>query len=393
MSNIILSSAKDAGNRGCEGIARGIARILTEKKMRRIIAYSENLTLDKMLGLDSVLDLKSIPYMYNSKIASNIYYHMRQQLIKDARLKLEYRLGRNYEGMVHKICNDDIALSTGGDMLCYGDNELFYINKTLHSRGTKTVLWGCSVGKENLTTEKIELLHVFDAIIARETITYELMKKLGLNNVSCIPDAAFSLHTQECNLPNYFSEADILGINFSNFIGENISFNSPVGKNIECLLDTVLKETKLKILLIPHVFWEGQDDRIVCKAVYDKYRSTGRVYLLDSEKLSYCQIRYIISKCRFFIGARTHAMISAYCTEVPALALGYSVKSRGIARDIGLPQELVVNIKHLDNKNIFSNGLKYLIEHEDKIKQIYDLNLASYKMQSFEAEKVITALE
>ena len=68
------------------------------------------------------------------------------------------------------------------------------------------------------------------------------------------------------------------------------------------------------------------------------------------KKLNYCQIRYVISKCNIFIGARTHAVISAYSTSVPAIALGYSIKSKGIAKDVGMPDWSVVDSKNIKKK-------------------------------------------
>ena len=35
-----------------------------------------------------------------------------------------------------------------------------------------------------------------------------------------------------------------------------------------------------------------------------------------------------------FIGARTHATIAAYSSCVPTLVVGYSIKARGIAKDL-----------------------------------------------------------
>ena len=51
-----------------------------------------------------------------------------------------------------------------------------------------------------------------------------------------------------------------------------------------------------------------------------------------------------------FIGARTHATIAAYSTCVPTLVIGYSVKSRGIAKDIfGTDYGLVVPVFEIDS--------------------------------------------
>ena len=54
------------------------------------------------------------------------------------------------------ITKDDLVPFTGGDKLCYDDNEIIYINNWLHAKGIKTILWGCSMGPENLTPEKEE---------------------------------------------------------------------------------------------------------------------------------------------------------------------------------------------------------------------------------------------
>ena len=44
--------------------------------------------------------------------------------------------------------------------------------------------------------------------------------------------------------------------------------------------------------------------------------------------------RGYIARMRLFVGARTHATIAAYSSAVPTLTIGYSVKARGIARDL-----------------------------------------------------------
>lgn len=45
-------------------------------------------------------------------------------------------------------------LSTGGDMMCYDNNQVIYTNDIAKSKGFKTCLWGCSIGENNLTNEK-----------------------------------------------------------------------------------------------------------------------------------------------------------------------------------------------------------------------------------------------
>ena len=52
---------------------------------------------------------------------------------------------------------------------------------------------------------------------------------------------------------------------------------------------------------------------------------TGRVLLVGDHNCM--ELKGFIGRCRFFVGARTHATIAAYSSCVPTLAAGYSVKS------------------------------------------------------------------
>ena len=108
---------------------------------------------------------------------------------------------------------------------------------------------------------------------------------------------------------------------------------------------------------------------------YLRYNNSQRISVLNIDDLNYCQIRYIISKCRFFIGARTHAVISAYSTCVPTIALGYSIKSRGIAKDLNIDNDFVVNSKEIVN---LAERLKKLVLNEHNIKKNMEEVMPSY---------------
>lgn len=355
----------DGGNRGCEAIAKGTAIILGLPK-EDMIGLCNNKKLDNRLGVSEYVTLWSRPLWL--RCFKRFYDKYKRLTVKDDAKKANAIYWSAYSLFLHKIGKDDVMLSTGGDMMCYSNNQVIYTNNEIHKRGRKTVLWGCSIGKENLTPEKIETLKNFTLIYARESLTAEMLKsELGLDNVVTFPDPAFVLKPQRCQLPKAF-EKDVIGINLSNYVLANGSFDNPFGKEVSQMIDYILKETKLNVLLIPHVLWTGQDDRTVSQAVASHYQCNPRLTVLDSDKLNYCELRYVISKCRFFIGARTHAVISAYSTCVPTLALGYSVKSRGIAKDLSLPEQLVINSKNI-KKGELLNSLKFLISNEDSIKK------------------------
>ena len=277
-------------------------------------------------------------------------------------------------------------------MLCYGDNEVNYITNYLWSKNIKCVLWGCSFGKENLTEEKKKVLGHFTLITARESMTYHYLKdELKLNNVYLYPDPAFVLLPEKCSLMKCFSR-NLVGINLSNFVGGNIDISTLFGKNIINLLNYILEMTEYDIVFIPHVFWDGQDDRIACAQYYEIFKNSSRVHLLDSEKLNYCQIRYAISKCRFFIGARTHAMISAYSMKVPSIALGYSIKSKGIAKDLNLPDFTVLDYRSMETNNTIVERFINLQKQEIEIKKLLESEMPSYVANAYKAKVRIEEL-
>lgn len=365
----------DGGNRGCEAIAKGTAAILQEKK-ENLVGLCRDIELDTKLGVSKCITL--IPPRRKSllfKVILRLYRVFIRDYEKSRSLLYRYV----YSPLINKMKSDDVLISTGGDMMCYENNEVNYTVNLAKKKGLKSILWGCSIGEENLTKVKIEALNNFSLIYARETMTKEVLVNHGIKNVIVFPDPAFILEPEQCALPECFSKGKVIGINLSNFVLGGFTLDTPFAKEILSLLDFILEKTDYHILLIPHVFWKGQDDRIVCNAVKDKFASP-RVSILDSEKLNYCQIRYVISNCKMFIGARTHAVISAYSTCVLAIALGYSIKSKGIAKDVGMPEWSVVDSKNT-RKGALVSVFQRLQESETDLRLLLRERLPSYTEQ------------
>lgn len=331
----------NGGNRGCEGIAKGTAKLLAIKP-------SDNISRCTDMGQDRKLGLQNIVTLYDATDLSfpqKIVRKLRFSMMKSSEQRRWLLIKYDFINFLNQIKKNDLMISTGGDMMCYVDNEVNFTNNYLHEKGVKTILWGCSMGPENLTPDKEKTLRNFSLIYARESLSYDFFRSLNLKNVCLYPDPAFVLEPEKCELPQCFSKRNVIGINLSNYVLGDFSLDTSFGREVISLMDYLLKETDMHILLIPHVTWGGQDDRIVANIVAQQYADSERVSILDIDPLNYCQIRYVISQCKFFIGGRTHAVISAYSTCVPTLAIGYSIKSRGIAKDLGLPDYLVVDSK------------------------------------------------
>ena len=115
--------------------------------------------------------------------------------------------------------------------------------------------------------------------------------------------------------------------------------------------------------------------------------------ILDDIKLGCKELKGYISKCRFFIGARTHSIIAAYSNCVPALALGYSVKAKGIARDIfGKEDKLVLPVQTFSEPEAMVEGFKYLMDNEEKIKNKLIEVMPEYKKKAEISAEILRKL-
>ena len=143
--------------------------------------------------------------------------------------------------------------------------------------------------------------------------------------------------------------------------------------------------------MIPHVVWDNNDDREVLKQLYEEFKDTGRLVLVDD--FNCMQLKGYIARCRMFIGARTHATIAAYSSCVPTLVLGYSVKSRGIAKDLfGTDKNYVISVQGMKDTNLLSEGFLWLLENEKSIKSHLHSMMPDYVNRVYNAGTLVKAL-
>ena len=375
----------DSGNRGCEAIVKATSFLLGANN-ENIVALSNDINLDIALGVNNYVTLKP---SHRMTFIDELLLKIRSKITHDKFEKRCLIYQCRYGEFMRNIKHGDIVLSTGGDMFCYDDNEAVFTSKLAQRKGCKTILWGCSLGKQNITAQKLDVLRGFDMIYVRESLSMHDLRELGLSNVVLYPDPAFILKPEKIDLPQWITDGKVIGINCSNFVMGGFCLDTPFAKALLSMIDYILENTDLMVMLVPHVLWEDQDDRKVSEMVYNRYKLIGRVHILKTNKMNYCQIRYAISKCRFFIGGRTHAVISAYSTCIPTIALGYSIKSRGIAKDLGLPSETVINCKGEITPLLLTEAFKYLQANEMVIKEHLKLVIPEYVQKVYGIKEVL----
>lgn len=377
MKKIYLYAHGGSGNHGCEAIVRSTIKVIKDLGFDKIILLSSNPEEDKLYGVDQICEVRKDIQSYSKFSMEFLKAYLALKVKKDY-IPLDKM---SYRQAIADMQPGDIALSIGGDNYCYADvNKYVMLHSLMKEKGAKTVLWGCSVEPALLENKEIaEDLSKYDLITARETISYDALKKVNENTV-LVADTAFVLDTTEpSNLP---SDNDYVGINISPMIINNEKSQGAALANYKNLVEWILKNTKLNIMLVPHVVWEYSDDRIPCKLLYDCYKDSGRIILLDDCNCT--ELKGYISRCRFFVGARTHSTIAAYSSAVPTLVVGYSVKARGIAKDLfGTYENYVLPVQSLSDPCELTDHFKWIFENETAIREHLSNVLPEYISRAY----------
>ncbi len=375
-----------SGNHGCEAIIRSTLKMLEPGSEADV--YSADLERDIKHGI--------------TKFAS--FHQLKKR--KDSRFwfllgRCIYKITGNYN-FITKISlaealktKGSVCMSVGGDNYCNTTPARHASRNLLFSKNNKTVLWGCSVTPSLLQNPKyIEDMKRYDLITARESLTYNALVSAGVTKARLVSDPAFTLEMQAVPLPSLFNERAVVGINISPLIMKYQKGKNILMQNMQILIQYLLDNTGYGIALIPHVRLMNNNDVTPLKQLFDIFKETGRVCLIDEEdKMNCCELKYIISNCKFMVAARTHASIAAYSTCVPTLVLGYSIKSKGIATDIfGTANKYVLPVDQIQQADEVKHAFMWLESKEIEIRKRYAEFMPSYIKKATLAKQYLQEL-
>ena len=357
---ILLYPHGGSGNHGCEAIVRSTVKLTGAE----IVLASADPEQDRNYGLDVccriVKDQQSARKGTLPFIAAVLMSRFGDE---DALDRLAFR------PFFEAASTCDVALSIGGDNYCYGEPRFLYLmNRVLRKRGLDTILWGCSVEPDSLKGGLLDDIKGYKRIIARESLSYGALKEKGLKQTELFPDPAFSLEREKTHLPAGFVEGNTVGINISPMALDYSKDKEMVEVNVNGLVGSILKKTDMMVALIPHVVWAQNDDRGPLSLLYGRYKDSGRVILVEDRPAA--ELKDIIARCRFMVAARTHACIAAYSSCVPTLALGYSSKAAGIAKDVMLDNEAyVLPVQGMTRQDELSDYFFQMLSREPALRQ------------------------
>lgn len=392
MKQIIFVGNGPYLNRGCEAIIRGTLNILsdvmTEPYSITNLVFASREVAEWQNEIDKDLPIQhlSLQSNVNPTLLKN-YMHLYSRSWSYAALvpalrRLMKRLPA-FNGIFELIRNADLIMDIGGDNLTFDycfpanffclDDQIRQIKKCPH------ILWGASMGDLNKRSAKqqnilIHQLSQFDHLFIRESMSCHLLNQNRITQVSHMLDPAFAMAAEapSKSLPVL---PQTIGLNLSPMLGRYAQGGISEWPLIATeLIKSILRRFPNPLLLIPHVsagHFDIKDpyfcDAALMEQIYGKLDSKdkNRVCLLPSI-LTAQELKWYISQCYVFAGARTHATIAAFSSYVPTLSFSYSLKARGINQDLYDHLDYCIDSHNLTADRLICK-IETLLEKRDRV--------------------------
>lgn len=390
-------------NSGCEALLRGISTIVREAQPDAVfLAPSINQDKDqKKLAEPDEMGICFIP-TYRIPFYFRVWIRLHKTVPSLRRVWIPIP---GIPNDVRQGLRDTTAgIMTGGDVLSL-DYEVPSLIKFVGQAESYMAdkhplyLWAASVGpfesQPDLERYMKQHLAKYSGISVRETSSRDYLERLGLRNVKLVADPAFTMMPEPWDistiLPSELGEG-ILGFNVSPLIKGFRNNDSHVLEMENAVLDffqDVIKRTGLSIVLIPHVdSIDGSErnsdfhymQRLINRVSLPSGTVAARISLAP-RGMNAVQVKYLISQCRFFIGARTHATIAAWSTHVPTVSIAYSVKATGLNTDLFGDLRYVIRTPELSRIALWES-LERMRAEEHEIKALLEQRIPEWKQRA-----------
>lgn len=273
--------------------------------------------------------------------------------------------------------DNDIVVVIGGDTMSpsgkYEINTLTPFTNILYALmlGKPTVLYGESFGYYTnpfIASIAKFLFNKTSLILVRDNLSLEYLNGCCLTKpaIYLTADSAFLLPS--CSISRIYEifsiegitdlKKPLIGINSSNLINrqfnkDNTSVNISSIDIMVKVINNLIENLGVNIILVPHVYEAGNDDRVAASSIFEKIKNKSNVSMIKNE-YSPQELKGIIGKCDLFIGGRMHSTIASTSMLVPTVGIAYSHKMYGIIGNMLGQEKYIVDIKELSYEKLVS---------------------------------------
>lgn len=402
--NILITGHHSLGNRGCEAILRStVSTVRSRFPSARFWVPSSNPQADGQQWPDAAdSGVGFIEAPQSNRFLRAWARSCRLAPFMAAAPWPQFGPPTSWRRLITEI---DLTLSIGGDnyTMDYGLESLgLHVGLSAWSiqQARPVVLWGASVGpfddatpyRRSIRKSMVQHLRRLHGISVRESLTARHLQSLlgDRRSGDALPagptlvqvaDPAFNLRAQAVDLEPHWPKgsAPVLGVNISPLVlaghGRPEGADANDGPlDLDGLAHFIRQRCAsggYRVVLIPHVSSRNgnghcihsiapqSDDDVLLDRLMERLQGVqglGRIPVWDAPR-----IKYAISQCDFFIGARTHSVIAALSSLVPTVALAYSMKAHGIHLDLFGHEQGVVPSGQL-SLNTLNHALDQLVQ-------------------------------
>lgn len=380
MKTIYLSGQRTFGNRGCEAIVRSTVGLLRAQFGDvRVLVPSVDIERDRAQWPDAAEQGVLFVKAYLPRAAG--YWVNLQRLPLPVLKRARWPFPMPH-WLKKQLADVDAVLAVGGDnySLDYRiPSPIMGLDRWAMDMGKPVILWGASVGpfdrEPGFVPTVRQHLSRMNFIAVRESASFRyLTEKLGLGNVVQMADPAFMLGRETVDYARFWPRCPngVLGVNVSNLIERYKRPDQNLRQEVAEFVRRAVQDYGMGVLLVPHVNplqgeHEGGDATYMA-GLQDRLRDLGDSVTMMPHELNAAQTKYVISQLRFFIGARTHSTIAALSSGVPTVSIAYSIKARGINRDLFGNEDAVLPTPML-SADALQHRLDWLIREERSLQE------------------------
>lgn len=406
--NIFLAGQNNFGNRGCEALVRSTTGMINNR-LNGLSFYcpSQYDELDQKQWPDSAES--GIHYVAAPPFSNKLRWWARACKVIPT-VEAKYRPKFGLDTTSYELAQrSDALIMTGGDVISldYGVASLYFwanfIDRAI-DLGKPAILWAASVGpfttKPAIEREMVKHLKRYAAITVRESASYEYLHSLGITNVQQVADPAFTMTPEAFDVTEltFSKNTNVLGLNVSPLVRgyrKDDASRKQLDQDVIDFIKDVVSKTDMSILLVPHVdpldgSSVNSDSAYMQGLLAQLSQHQDRVKIAP-RTLNAAQLKYLISKCRFFIGARTHATIGAFSTGVPTISIAYSVKAKGINKDLFGDTRFVLDTP-LVSRATLHDALDLLIQEEDATRALLQERIPVFRDNAYKSVDALVAM-
>ena len=221
------------------------------------------------------------------------------------------------------------------------------------------------------------------AVWTRDRNCEQMVMRLTGTPARFCPDVAFTLQAMKPQrlqfMPSNFDfdrQNLVVGVNVSGLLymggytGRNMfGLRSEYRELMHQLIDSLLRATDARVLLVPHSFGSEFEEE-ACAALVQSTggRHVGRVFMLRTP-LSEREVKWVIGRTGFFVGSRMHACIAALSQCVPTVGLAYSDKFLGVFESANVGDS-VIDLRRCEMSAIVEHVILAFQRRDDSARQL-----------------------